>query len=86
MVLYGGGAMLVREVVRRLGLGVTGLLLLGAATLVLDGDDLAVLGAVLEERGPLPGDVYDLERDKGGPHAAIMRYDLNAKTGLGAGG
>ena len=57
-----------------------------AATLVLDGDDLAVLGAVLEERGPLPGDVYDLERDKGGPHAAIMRYDLNAKTGLGAGG
>lgn len=57
-----------------------------AATLALDGDDLATLGAVLAERGPLPGDVYDLERDKGGPHAAIMRYDLNAKTGLGAGG
>ncbi|WP_088282042.1 hypothetical protein [Kineosporia sp. A_224] len=31
VVLYGGGALLVREVVRRLGLGVTGLLLLGAA-------------------------------------------------------
>ena len=59
---------------------------LSAATLVLDGDDLAEQGTVLAERAPLQGDVYDLEREKGGPHAAIMRYDLNTKTGLGAGG
>lgn len=36
VVLYGGGALLVREVARRLGLGLTGLLLLGAAYGVLE--------------------------------------------------
>jgi len=56
-----------------------------AATLVLDDDDHAVLGAVLAERAPIAGDVYDLERVKGGRHAAIMRYDLNTKSGPGAG-
>ena len=39
--------------------------------------------AVLGERPPLPGDVYDLEREKGGRHAAIMRYDLNSQAGTG---
>ena len=50
-----------------------------AATLVLDDDDHARIGAVLAERAPIAGDVYDLERVKGGRHAAIMRYDLNTK-------
>jgi aryl-alcohol dehydrogenase-like predicted oxidoreductase len=50
-----------------------------AATLVLDDDDHARIGAVLAERAPIAGDVYDLERVTGGRHAAIMRYDLNTK-------
>ncbi len=51
-----------------------------ADTLVLDEADHGALGAVLAERAPVSGDVYDLERIKGGPHAAIMRYDLNARA------
>lgn len=48
-----------------------------AATLVLSDEQRAVIDAVLEEAtGPL-GDVYALEREKGGRHAAIMRYNLN---------
>ncbi len=54
-----------------------------AATLVLDGEDEAAIAAVLAERPPLAGDVYDLEREKGGRHAAIMRYDLNTQAGTG---
>jgi aryl-alcohol dehydrogenase-like predicted oxidoreductase len=43
----------------------------------LDGDDLAAIeGFVRQARGP-GGDVYALERIKGGRHAAIMRYDLS---------
>ena len=56
-----------------------------AASIALDAADDAALDAVLAE-GPGPGgDVYDLERDKGGPHAAIMRYDLNAQARSGTG-
>ncbi len=57
-----------------------------AATLVLDREDHAAIAAVLGERPPLPGDVYDLEREKGGRHAAIMRYDLNSQAGTGTRG
>ncbi len=32
------------------------------------------------DAGP-PGDVYEAERLRGGPHAAIMRYDLNREGG-----
>ena len=56
-----------------------------AATLALDSDDHAAIAAVLAERPPISGDVYDLEREKGGRHAAIMRYDLNTKSGPGTG-
>jgi aryl-alcohol dehydrogenase-like predicted oxidoreductase len=50
---------------------------LALMTLHLDADDLDRLDRVLARaRGPL-GDVYDLERVKGGPHAAIMKYNLN---------
>ena len=41
----------------------------------LDSRDLAALDAVAG-RG-VPGDVYDLERDRGGPHGRIMKYGLN---------
>jgi aryl-alcohol dehydrogenase-like predicted oxidoreductase len=45
--------------------------------LVLDDADRAVIGrAYADSPGPA-GDVYELERVKGGRHAAIMRYNLN---------
>jgi len=49
-----------------------------AGHLHLDGDDERCLRAVLDERPPIAGDVYDLERVKGGRHASVMRYELNA--------
>ncbi len=52
-----------------------------AGALSLDEVDRQVLQVVLNERAPVPGDVYDLERVKGGRHAAIMRYDLNSAAG-----
>jgi hypothetical protein len=57
-----------------------------AARVRLDADDHRTIDAVLGERAPIAGDVYDLERVRNGRHAAIMRYDLNKETGLGAGG
>jgi aryl-alcohol dehydrogenase-like predicted oxidoreductase len=39
-----------------------------------DRDDLA---SVLARRKGPPGDVYALERDRSGPHGAIMKYNLN---------
>jgi aryl-alcohol dehydrogenase-like predicted oxidoreductase len=45
----------------------------------LDGDDLSRLDPLF---GPGPrGDVYELEREPGGPHAAILRTDLNRGAG-----
>jgi len=50
---------------------------LAACSLHLEEEDCAAIDAVLARaRGPA-GDVYDLERRKGGPHAAIMKYNLN---------
>ena len=47
-----------------------------ACVLALDDHDRAAIGRVQSaSRGP-NGDVYDLERVKGGPHASIMRYSL----------
>ncbi len=46
-------------------------------SLRLDEDDLAAVASLLARRqGPL-GDIYELERDHTGPHARIMKYDLN---------
>ena len=51
-----------------------------AMSLRLDEEDRAIVDGVLARaRGPL-GDVYDLERVKGGRHAAIMKYNLNRPT------
>lgn len=52
-----------------------------ASALALNQVDRQALQAVLDEQAPVPGDVYDLERVKGGRHAAIMRYDLNERAG-----
>ncbi|MFP5379229.1 MAG: aldo/keto reductase [Vicinamibacteria bacterium] len=47
-----------------------------AAGLVLSDEDRAEIAATTAGASGPAGDVYDLERVKGGPHAAIMRYDL----------
>jgi len=46
--------------------------------LALDEQDLAAIAHVAQSRGPA-GDIYSVERQKGGKHAAIMRYNLNQK-------
>ncbi len=52
---------------------------LAAASLSVTDDDRVALRALRDmATGPL-GDVYELERDKGGRHAAIMRYNLNTR-------
>lgn len=51
---------------------------LQAVGLRLDGEDRKAIAAALLSSPP--GDVYDLERVPGGPHAAIMRYDLNREA------
>jgi len=48
---------------------------LAATRIRLDEGDLAVLDG-LSGRG-LAGDVYELERDRDGPHGRIMKYNLN---------
>lgn len=45
----------------------------------LDAADHAMLDAILAQRNTLEGDVYDLERDKGGRHGRIMKYNLNTQ-------
>ncbi|MFN2447390.1 MAG: aldo/keto reductase [Vicinamibacterales bacterium] len=50
---------------------------LQAISLTLTAEDCRAVDSVLA-RAPGPdGDVYTLEREKGGAHARIMRYDLN---------
>jgi aryl-alcohol dehydrogenase-like predicted oxidoreductase len=43
----------------------------------LDADDLSSIEAVTSRRQGPTGDVYDLERDRAGPHGRVMRYELN---------
>lgn len=45
--------------------------------LVLEADDLAAIDGASEALFGPRGDVYALERVKGGPHASVMRYELN---------
>jgi aryl-alcohol dehydrogenase-like predicted oxidoreductase len=52
----------------------------GIGKLALLPADLADLDAVrVQRRGPV-GDVYSLERDRGGRHGRIMKYDLQDKS------
>ena len=46
------------------------------ADLVLEADDLQRLDALLADSPGPTGEVYGLERERGGRHAAIMKYDL----------
>ena len=48
-----------------------------ALGLRLTDEDQAHLAAVVNDIGGPAGDVYELEREPGGRHAAIMRYGLN---------
>jgi aryl-alcohol dehydrogenase-like predicted oxidoreductase len=50
---------------------------LAALAITLAPDEQRLLDAVLRERTGPGGDVYALEREKGGRHASIMRYNLN---------
>ena len=49
---------------------------LAIADLRLTGEDEAEIAAVLARAHPLEGDVYTLERDRGGRHGSIMKYNL----------
>ena len=51
---------------------------LGSLDLAVTDAQWATLDHVLADATGPAGDVYDLERGKGGRHAAIMRYNLNA--------
>ncbi len=42
----------------------------------LDADDTTALASVLAQRRALEGDVYALERDRGGRHGRVMKYNL----------
>ena len=50
-----------------------------AAAIPLTAGDIGEVEAVASRgEGPI-GDVYDLERDRAGPHGSIMKYNLNAE-------
>jgi aryl-alcohol dehydrogenase-like predicted oxidoreductase len=51
-----------------------------ACTVALDDDDRAVIARGQSASSGPAGDVYDLERMKGGPHASIMRYTLGRSS------
>jgi len=49
-------------------------------TFSLEHDDLIQIERITQQAEGPQGPVYDLERDKNGPHGAIMRYNLNGQT------
>jgi len=51
---------------------------LAIAGLKLDDADRAAIAAVTDKRQGPEGDIYELERDKTGPHGRIMKYNLSA--------
>lgn len=54
-----------------------------ALALQLDDDDRAAIAAVQSESPGPEGEVYGLERIRGGRHASVMRYTLNRAEGAG---
>ena len=46
------------------------------ADLALTPADVAAIDEVLGEAAPIPGDIYEIERDRTGHHGAIMKYNL----------
>lgn len=51
---------------------------LASATLSLDDSQRAAIEAVTAQRSGPRGSVYELERDRNGPHGRIMKYNLNS--------
>jgi aryl-alcohol dehydrogenase-like predicted oxidoreductase len=49
-------------------------------TLQLRPEDLSMIADVTSRRQGPAGDVYELERDRGGAHGRIMKYELNAMS------
>ena len=47
------------------------------ARLKLDTSEIEKIQSVIKAGSGVPGDVYDVERDKDGPHGRIMKYNLN---------
>jgi len=47
------------------------------AGLELDAPEVEEIRSVIAEGTGVPGDVYDIERDRNGPHGRIMKYNLN---------
>jgi aryl-alcohol dehydrogenase-like predicted oxidoreductase len=43
----------------------------------LDADDLSSIAGVTGRRRGPAGDIYELERDRAGPHGRVMRYELS---------
>ena len=54
---------------------------LAIADLELAAADQAAIETALARAKPIAGDVYTLERDRGGRHGAIMKYNLNKAVG-----
>ncbi len=80
-------AILDRDQVAAAIVGATGVAHLSAheraATLRFDEADRAAIAAITRRRRGPDGDVYELERDRDGPHGRIMKYALNAAPGGG---
>lgn len=49
---------------------------LAVASIRLTAEDRRAIGDVLAQSRALPGEVYELERDRSGRHGAIMKYNL----------
>jgi aryl-alcohol dehydrogenase-like predicted oxidoreductase len=49
------------------------------ADLAMTAEDHRLIDAVLAQAKPLPGDIYELERDVSGRHGSIMKYNLNSE-------
>ncbi|MDH4020063.1 MAG: aldo/keto reductase [Xanthomonadales bacterium] len=47
------------------------------ASLTLDAAEIKKIQSIIQTGPAVPGDVYDIERDKDGPHGRIMKYNLN---------
>jgi aryl-alcohol dehydrogenase-like predicted oxidoreductase len=58
--------------------------LLKIESFTLDKVDISAIEELTKKSTGPAGPVYDLERDKNGPHGAIMRYNLNGQTTLKA--
>jgi len=54
---------------------------LAITDIALTAEDRAAVQAVLDRAQKVPGEVYELERDRTGKHGSIMKYNLNKAAG-----